>query len=137
MSDLHINGEGFYLKMDLLESDFRFQSFKLSIKAQINHPTGHFNYEADNIWFQREVWEYFVSRLKVIDNIGADSSIELEDMSGLIVIAIKTSKQNEFKLFFKFEEPYPNTNAKLSYEQDLDRDELYRIREGFLNFAPY
>ena len=124
-SDLDFKSNHLNIQMVLLETEEQLPSFKVNLKIIFFHPTGQFNYEAKDIWFDCRDWDDFIAKLIAPNYV---STFILKSMSEQFILAL--SKENigvELK-----EISFNSLNIELRYSHRLTIDDYIRLQESFL-----
>jgi hypothetical protein len=121
------------IDMKIVEIDDYIPSIKMLVNCRIEHPTGSFVYQANDIWFDCSKWDEFVDNLSKIE-IMKDVDACLPDMSEYFEIKIV---KNSYKLRFIFNCNEPNVgdgHANISFSSPIDFELLKLIKKTFSDF---
>lgn len=125
------------IEMDVVETEDYLPSIKMCVKVQVNHPTGVFIYQADDIWFECLQWDTFVLNLK---QIFVKNKATLIDMSeGFELDFYPKEKSNLILLHLKCKEHIASGNESISldYKCTIGQDVFGEIIDKFNNFPKW
>jgi hypothetical protein len=113
------------IEIETIETDSYLPSFKANIKLEINHPTGYFSYQANDIWFDCVQWDAFLSSLDKL-NFLKESEIILSDMSEYFKIRFLLTKSRDIQFRVNIKEPFSGENGEgvFSYQSNIDNEVL-------------
>lgn len=123
------------LMMDVLDIDDYTPSMKMLLSVEVNHPTGFFKYQADDIWFSCSEWDIFSNRLS---DLGSEKDLLLKDLSEYFRIVIKQKSDNAylFNLFCSEPEVGKGT-TELNFSAIIDSDEIAQVINTFREFPKW
>jgi len=122
------------LKMDLIEIEDYFPSFRMKIEILISHPTGSVSYQADDIWFSCTEWDIFINNMK---SLQMPNDYSLLNMSQLFELKFKFEQMDIF-FAVNVEEPDIEVGSvKINYLNKIDLDVFSQIKSKFYNFSTW
>ena len=78
---IRISDGDFSITIYPVEFDLHLPSFRSEVSCFISHPTGSFSYNASDIWFDKEIYDNFLSSLKsMIYGNGTGARLECSSM---------------------------------------------------------
>ncbi len=134
MSEINIQ-KPIILKMEVLETDDYSLTLKMKVYVEFIHPTGIFNYTADDIWFEYSKWDQFTNKLH---DLRSDVNLDLEDLSEKFKISLMRKTENEYIITLScLENNLDKGTIQLSYTSDLDSDSMAHVFNNFLGFPKW
>jgi hypothetical protein len=123
------------IEIDTIETDSYLPSFKVDIKLEIKHPTGHFSYQANDIWFECSEWDKFTVEINTL-NSKTNISLKLSDVSEYFNIIFIKDRLDETLFKVSINEPFSGVNGEgfMGYQSKIDSNIIDIINSSFQNF---
>jgi hypothetical protein len=127
---IRISDGDFAITIYPVEFDLHLPSFRSEVSCFISHPTGNFTYNASDIWFDKDIYNNFLSSLRSMIN-GNGSSARLECCSMYFIFEVSKIELTKLKCQISICEYQPNNeNTSLKAAFILDNQDfinsLYR-----------
>jgi hypothetical protein len=128
MTDLEFKIDLLKVQLNVLELDDRLPSFKARLYLNIAHPTGEFNYLAEDIWFECTNWSDFTSKISSINN--DDDAVVLTSMSEQFILKLAL---NDISILIK-EVSFHDFIIELKHFSGLTEGDFYVIKKAICGF---
>jgi|GEM_PF-5171767 len=133
MSDISFAAEGVFLDMNYLGCDPNDRgSTRWSVKLVLLHSAGHYTYEANDIWFEAQMWDDFASALSSTNKV----SMKFSDMSDYFILSLKRTP-NCVEVYIKVYEPVNRKDSMkldVQLETEIDADFIGKLDFAFESF---
>ena len=118
------------LVLDVWDIDENYPSLKLSIELVAPHPTGTYNYTANDIWFSTSVLDDFVASLTLVAD-ARNLTASLADLSDHFQLAI-VNEDGKYSMRIRAHEPKTGlTTGDLAIRCTVDRDTVQFMLAAF------
>ncbi len=134
MSEINIH-KPLRLVIDLIEVDEYLPSFKCKVDIVIDHPTGFFRYNANDLWIECSNWDIFNEGLI---NLISTEKFSIQDMSEQFIISIEPNGSSGYLFELTCGEPDIGQGISfLRFKKTVDSDELSQLMNSFRDFPKW
>lgn len=138
MSNINIE-QPIILKMDIIEVDAYIPSIKMKVDVKMFHPSGFFQYQANDIWFESSEWDKFTNSLIALLSLNSDVEYAcLKDMSEYFKIYLLHKSVDQYQFKFSCEEPDMGQGlTKINFTCFINKELLGQWAYTFQNFPKW